>query len=256
MVDVIVVLQVYSLHSLATPFLGTVRGDRQSLHIAGLSHRDHHVLVGNQVLDVDLGRFFPNGRLSRRAEPFLDFEQLVLDDLVQKPSVVEHALVVRNLLAKLHQLVLDLLPFQADQPTKPHLQDRLGLLVREAEALSQSLSCLLIRLGRPDDRNHLVDVVQGDDVAFQDMFAFLGLCELVARTALDDVFLMKDVVVEHLLEREYARHTINQGQHYDTEADLKLCVLEQLVDDDLRHRVLLELDDDVDAMSIGAVVDV
>ena len=67
---------------------------------------------------------------------------------------------------------------------------------------------------------------------------------------------MLDVVVQHFLERQHARHAVDKCEHDDAEADLQLRVLEQFVDDDLRQCVRLELDDDVDALAVGCVVDV
>ena len=102
----------------------------------------------------------------------------------------------------------------------------------------------------------LVDIVECDHQALEDVRAFLGLRQLVARPAHDDVFLVRDVVVQHLLEREHARHAVHERQHDGAEAHLQLRVLVQLVEHHLRNGVLLEVDDDVDAVAVGAVVDV
>ena len=99
-------------------------------------------------------------------------------------------------------------------------------------------------------------MIEGDHVAFQDMGAFLGFGELVARTTHDDVFLVGDVVVQRLLQGEHAGHAVDEREHDDAEAHLQLRVLIQLVEHHLRDGVLLQLDDDVDAVAIGAVVDV
>ena len=50
------------------------------------------------------------------------------------------------------------------------------------------------------------------------MRALLGLRQLVARTADDDLFLVRDVVVQHLLERHDARDAVDERQHDDAEA--------------------------------------
>ena len=88
------------------------------------------------------------------------------------------------------------------------------------------------------------------------MRALLGLRQLVARPAHDDVLLVRDVVVQHLLEREHARHAVHERQHDGAEAHLQLRVLVQLVEHHLGYGVLLEVDDDIDAVAVGAVVDV
>ena len=43
-------------------------------------------------------------------------------------------------------------------------------------------------------------IVERDHQALEDVRAFLGLRQLVARPAHDDVFLVRDVVVQHLLD--------------------------------------------------------
>ncbi len=53
-----------------------------------------------------------------------------------------------------------------------------------------------------------------------------------------------------------ARGAVHQGQHVAAEAHLQLGVLEQLVQHHLRNGVGLQIDDDVDALAIGGVVDV
>ena len=54
MLDVVVVLHVHPGHADAAAALLAVGGERQRLDVAGVGDRDHHLLVGDQVLDVDL----------------------------------------------------------------------------------------------------------------------------------------------------------------------------------------------------------
>ena len=115
----------------------------------------------------------------------------------------------------------------------------------------------LVGLRRADYLDDFVDVVQRDDVAFQDVCAFLGLGQLVAGAARDDVDLVLDVVVKDFLERKHARRIVDQRQHIDAEARLQLRVFEQLVQHHLRDGVGLQVDDDVHrALAVGRVVDV
>ena len=253
---VVVVLEVHARHALAAALLLAVGGHGQALHVAGLRHRDDHALLGDEILDVEVLRRLGQERAARAAELLLHLEQLFLDDLVHQLVVGEHALVVRDPLQQLFQLVLDLLMLQAGEAAQAHLEDGGGLLVRQGEALGHALGSFLVGLRRADDVDDLVDVVQRDDQAFEDMRALLGLRQLVARTADDDLFLVRDVVVQHLLQRQHARRAVHQRQHDHAEAHLQLRVLVQLVQHHLRNGVLLEVDDDIDAVAVGAVVDV
>ena len=69
-------------------------------------------------------------------------------------------------------------------------------------------------------------------------------------------FLMLDVVEEHLLQGKHAGHTIDERQHDHAETHLQLRVLVQLVQHDLGQRILLQVNYDVDAMTVRSVVNV
>ena len=102
----------------------------------------------------------------------------------------------------------------------------------------------------------LVDVVKRDDVAIEDVSALLGLLQFEARPALDDFLLMLNVVEEHLLQGKHAGHTVDERQHDHAETHLQLRVLVQLVQHDLGQRILLQVNYDVDAMTVRSVVNV
>ena len=179
--DVVVILQVHRLHALAAALLLTVRGNGQALDVAGLRDRDHHALLGDEVFDVQVLGGIGELRSAGGVELLLDLLQLLLDDVAHQLRVGEDAVVVRDLLAQLFQLGLDLLALQTGQAAQAHLQDGRGLLVGQAEALGQSCRRLLVGLRGADDADDLVDVVECNHIAFQDMGALLGLGQLVAR---------------------------------------------------------------------------
>ena len=144
--DVVVVLKVHGLHALAAALLLAVRGYGQALDVAGLRDRDHHVLLGDKVLDVEVLRSLGQLRLARRVELLLDLLQLLFDDVVHQLGVGQHAVVVCDLLAQLGQLALDLLAFQAGQAAQAHLEDGGGLLVGQTESLGQARCRLFVSL--------------------------------------------------------------------------------------------------------------
>ena len=61
------------------------------------------------------------------------------------------------------------------------------------------------RLAAANDLDDFVDVVERDAVAFEEVRALFGLAQIVARAPRDDVFAVRDEVLEHLLEREHLR---------------------------------------------------
>ena len=70
-------------------------------------------------------------------------------------------------------------------------------------------SCALavgVSVGRANDLDHRVDVVDGDLEALEDVLALERLVELELRAPDDDLVPVRDVVLEHLLERHDLRH--------------------------------------------------
>ena len=65
-----------------------------------------------------------------------------------------------------------------------------------------------------------------------------------------------DIFLQHLFEREDARYTVYEREHNRTEGDLHLRVRKQLVENDLRVRVFLQIDNDPHTFAAGMVHDV
>ena len=107
-----------------------------------------------------------------------------------------------------------------------------------------------------DQRDHLVEVVERDEVALEDVGALLGLAQLVLRPPHDDVALVIDVVADHLAQRERARHVVDERDHVHAERRLHRRVLVELVQHHLRDRVALELDHDPHPVAVGLVAQV
>ncbi len=254
--DEIVLAQVHALQALAAPLLLAVRGDRQSLHVTRARDRDDHVLFGDEVLDVEVLRCRGDRRAALVGELRADLGEFVLDDLQHEAHVGQHALEPVDLATKLSELLLDLVALEADETTQAHLEDRIGLGLRELEALHEARLGFDVGLGPADDLDDLVDVVQRNDVALEDVGALLGLSELVAGASDDHVLLMLDVGLEHLGQRHGARYPVVKREHDHAEAGLQRRVFVEFVEHDLRDRGLLELDDYAHALAVGLVAQV
>src|SRR5690606_2430462 len=94
----------------------------------------------------------------------------------------------------------------------------------------------------PDQRDDLVDGVQGLQQTTQDVRPLLGLAQPEARTADDDLDLVRHPVPDERVQGQRARHTVDQGQHVGAEVVLQVGVLVQVVQDDLGDRVPLQYD--------------
>ena len=66
---------------------------------------------------------------------------------------------------------------------------------------------------------------------------------------------MLDIVVQHSFSESTRGVPFTRDEHIAAEAHLQLGVLEQLVQHHLRDGVGLQVDDDIDALAVGGVVD-
>ena len=123
----------------------------------------------------------------------------------------------------LHQvavLLLDLLALQAGQVRRRMSRMAWACSSLRLEPLHQAGAGRLGILAGPDDADDLVEVVEGDQQALQDVGPLLGLVQLEAGAPDDDVLLVVEVVAEHLAQRQGAGHPVDQGQHVDAEGGL------------------------------------
>ena len=95
-----------------------------------------------------------------------------------------------------------------------------------------------------DELDDLVDVIERDLEAEQDVLALARLAQLVARAPGDDVAPVGDEALEHLLQVQDARLPAVDGEERHAEAGLHRGVRVEVVQHDLRDRVALQLDDD------------
>ena len=111
-------------------------------------------------------------------------------------------------------------------------------------------------VGLADDADDVVEVVEGDLVAEQDVLALAGLAEEKGGAAANDVDAVIDKGVDGDVEGELPGLAVEDGQEDHREAFLHLGVFVELVEDDLMLGAALELDDDAHAVAVGLVADV
>ena len=100
-----------------------------------MGDRDHHVLVGDEVLHVELlGALGGDLGAALVGELAADLAHLVLDDRQDLLGVGEQVLVVGDGAAQARQLLLDLVAREARQAAQAHLEDGRGLLHGERSA--------------------------------------------------------------------------------------------------------------------------
>ncbi len=124
----------------------------------------------------------------------------------------------------------------------------------DLEQLDQATASV-VDLGRASDQcDHLIEHVQRLDQAAQHVGLPLSLCEPEARTPLDDLDLVGDPALDELVDRQCARHAVDQREHVGAEVGLQLGVLEQVVQYDARDGITAEYDDEALARAARGVV--
>ena len=154
-------------------------------------------------------------------------------------------------------VVDDLLALQGREPAQLHVEDRLGLQLVDLEQPHEPGARRVDGGRAADERDDLVERVERLEQAAQDVDALLGLAQAVGRAALDDVELVVDPVPDERVDRQGARHAVDEGEHVRAEVGLQLGVLEEVVEHDLGDGIPLEHDDEALAGAArGLVADV
>ena len=129
---------------LAAAMLAPVGRDWLALDVAAAADRDDDVLVGDQVLVGHLAAgVVLDPRPPLAGVLALQLAQLVLDDREDARGIGQDVLELGDQLDDVEVFVLDLLALQGGQPREPHVEDRLGLPLRQVEA------CHEVRLRAP-----------------------------------------------------------------------------------------------------------
>ena len=218
--------------------------------------RDDHLLVGDQVLDVDVVLGVGDLRAPLVAVAVADLEQLLLDQAHHPLLVAEDLAQLLDALDHVGVLGLDLVGLERGEALQAQVEDRLGLDARQLEALHQAVARGVGVARAADQLDHRVDVGDRDEQALEDVQARLALAQLVLGAAHDHLALVVDVVADHRQQAERARHAVDERDHVHAEGGLQRRVLVEVVEHDLRDRVALELDDQPDAGLVGLVAQV
>ena len=195
-------------------------------------------------------------RSSVFAVDLLDLEQLLLDQRGDPRLVAEELAELGDALLKIGVLVLDALALESGERAQPQVEDRLRLELAEPEALHQPGPSLVGVVGRADELDDLVEVVERDEVALEDVRARERLPKLELRPPRDDLALEVEVVTDELEERQRPRHAVDERDGVVAERRLERRVLEELVQRDLRDRLALQLDLDAHARLVGVVLEI
>src|SRR6056297_2804816 len=290
-VDEVLVLHARGRPPLAAPALRLIRIQRLRLGIAAVRQRHHHVLLGNEVFDGQVGVVLHDLGATLVAELVAHRLELLADQGQEPVRIGQDKRILSNFIEYLLVFLNYLLLLEAGQAMQPQIQDGLGLGLRQAvyglPALLDDAERAVVgirpgidvagplqhagdRTGRPtardqpdlrfrrrrrglDQRDHLVDVRQRHGLPLQDVGTVPRLAQIVDRAPGDHLAAMGDERLQNALQRHQLRLTLVQGHHVDAEDALQRRVLVEVVQDHLVHLAALELDHDAHAVLVGLV---
>ena len=99
--------------------------------------------------------------------------------------------------------------------------------------------------------DHLVERRDGDQLAFEDVAAPLGLAQQELGAPADDLHAVPEEFLHHLLERQDSRPAVHQGQQDDADRLLQRRELIELVEDQMRVGVALEVDHEAHRLALA-----
>ena len=189
-----------------------------------------------------------------------------------RASSAEDAEVLFDLLEQLRVLVDELFLLEIHELAERHLQNGFGLHGRErilfgnaalvwywrkptspSARLSiggrrfdrdQAFFGFDLRFRSADDADHFVDIGVREQQALHRVLAAAGAEQQELRPPANDDEAMPHELLQHLLQRERARFAVDQREQDDRERILQRREFVELVEDDVRIGVLLQVDDD------------
>src|SRR5215217_5946308 len=256
-VDVVALFELHPGDADPAAALLAERVDRDALQVTPVGDRDYHLLLGYEVLYLEVDALL--GRDRRPAivrVGCLDLAELLLDDPVDPGLIGQDALEILDLLAQVPVLLLDLLALHSGEPLQPEVEDGLRLALGEPEPLHHVLARRLHAARAADGSHDLVEVPKRDEQTFEYVRPRPGPPELVARPARHHLELVGDVVPQGLPVGERLRHAVDERNQVYPEALLHLGVLVEVVEDDLGHGLALQFDHYAHAVPVRLVAQV
>ena len=273
----------------ASAALLAVDGDGRALEVAGVGDGDGDLLVGDEVFELKLGGLVDDDGAARVAVLVADLGELLDDDAAELGRGGEDGLVLGDVVADFGEFLEELVDGELGEAVELQFEDGVDLLVAEdqraggrerhvdvvlcgvefdagefgaaevdrfaGEVLEEALAGFGAAAGLADDLDDVVEVVERDLVAEEDVLAVAGLAEEEGGAAADDFDAVIEEGADGCVEREFLGLAVVDGQEDHGEGVLHLGVLVELVEDDLVLGSALEADDDAHAVTVGLVAE-
>ena len=254
-------------HAFAAAFLGAEGTDECSFDEAVVGERDDDAVVGDEILDGDVAFGWHDVGAARGGEFFLQGAEFVFDDGENALLAGDDVEEVFDCGDEFVVFLLDAVTLETGELVEAKIDDVADLLFREfvfaihdaGFAANENAEFFdgLLRPGEGeefilrvvavggvfDDLDEVINVREGDEVAFEFLGFDFGLVEEEAGAAEDDLAAVLDVAIDRFFERKELWLAAVDRQHVHAERGLDRGVLEEIVDDDLWVAITLQLDD-------------
>src|SRR6202167_2688238 len=289
MLDETVVARCRADAAFAAARLVAVGLDGGALNVARMADGDGHFLVFDQVFELDFLDAGNDLGAARVAIGFYDFAEFGDDNGLQFLFAGQDFAQLGNLFADFFQLGKNVVNGKLRQAVQLQFED--GVNLRKAETCDfgghavflvdelhagnalgfavfgnfyglvgeefvQVLAGVGTAGGTADHADDIVEVVERDLVAEQNVFALFGFAQFVLGAAAHHVHAVLDEQAQQVQQAELARLSGDDGQQDHAEGFLHLGVLEEVGENNLRLFVALHFDDNAHAVAVAFVANV
>ena len=265
-------------HAFSSTALGAEGTSVRAFDQAVVRDSDHHRFVSNEILNGHFAFVRCEVCPAWGGVLFLNKGQFVLNDAEYARFLSQDIKEVFNLLNEVLVLGANLVDFQTGQLIEAQFENGVRLffaefitaVVEASLVANENPELLNSRLGEierhqfhlgfiavggfADNLDELIKIRERDDITFQRLSSALSLLQFVTRAPHDDFAAVLDIAIDGFLKRECLGLAVINGEHIDAEGGGQLRVLVEVIDDHLRDRIALELDNDT-GVFIGFIAD-
>src|ERR1700730_10840915 len=275
--------------ALAAARLVTIDVDRSALDVARVAHGNGHLLVFDQVLDLDFLHAVHDLRATVVAIGLEHLPEFGDDHAPELLIARQDFTQLPDLRADFCELLQDFIDREPGQAMELEFEDGVDLDVAEADHIGRQpvglpvdldaadvlggsthrnadrfvLKILVqvlagVRPARrtPNDSDNVIHVVERDVIAEQDVLALLGFSQFVLRAPADHIGAVLDEQTQQLEQSELARLPGNDREQNHAKRFLQLRLLVEMVQNELRLGIALYLDHDAHPLAVALVPDI
>src|SRR5438552_3889927 len=223
--DDVFLFRLHASHALAAAALAAVGLDVRALDVARARDSDDHLLVGEEVLDGEVGRAVDDLRAPGVAILVADGDQFLLDDGHELGVGGEDALQLVD--EGQHLLVLfdDLVALELGQALQAHVENSLGLDFREGELGHERFARGVGAVRGADEADDEVELLHRFAQTGEDVRPLFRAREVVTGPARDHLTAEPDEGFQHLLEIHDLRPAVGKSGPVSTVSSVSTVVL-------------------------------